>query len=200
MPFIAYPLMLLQASLASVVAGLLLCTMLWLAVRRWPALAARRSPWLAAQLLLAGVFVLSLLPHSQVVSVVPEMHLPVAASLPEQAMTADRLLPAATQLPASAAPDWPPLLALLPWIWLAIYTAGMALAAWRQWRGHARLAQLLSLARHRRTSWASAAALAVAGSRCAGVAHAAGLVAPPFAVAGPPGAVFTSAAAIDDRT
>lgn len=147
MPLIAYPLMLFQASLASVVAGLLLCAMLWLAVRRWPALAARRSPWLAAQLLLAGVFILSLLPHSQVVSVVPEMHLPVAASVPEQAITIDRLPAAANPLPASAAPDWPPLLALLLWIWLVMYTAGMALAAWRQWRSHARLAQLLSLAR-----------------------------------------------------
>ena len=60
-----FSLTLLQASAACLVTGPLLWAMLSLAQRRWPALAAQRSVWLGAQLVLAAVFVLPLLPDTR---------------------------------------------------------------------------------------------------------------------------------------
>src|SRR5450830_395675 len=78
-----FALTLLRATVACLLAGLLLQVLLHLAQRRWPVLAAQRGVWLGAQLLLACVFILSLLPHSQRVSVVPEVSLPVATTVIE---------------------------------------------------------------------------------------------------------------------
>ncbi|MGK5052503.1 M56 family metallopeptidase [Janthinobacterium sp. RB2P8] len=139
-----FSLTLLQASAACLVTGPLLWAMLRLAQRRWPALAAQRSVWLGAQLVLAAVFVLPLLPDTRQLSVVPELSVPVylASAAPDVPMA---MVAPATGL--SSAASW---LALLPSAWGLIYLLGVACAAWRWQRGHAMLRTLLQLARRRR--------------------------------------------------
>ncbi|NRR33581.1 peptidoglycan DD-metalloendopeptidase family protein [Oxalobacteraceae bacterium] len=64
MPFDILSMKFLLACAASVLAGLLLRGLLALALRRWPALAAQRAVWLAAQAVLLAVFALTLAPRS----------------------------------------------------------------------------------------------------------------------------------------
>ena len=72
-----FALTLLQATAACLLSGWLLQGVLSLALRRWPALAAQRSAWLGAQLVLAAAFVLPLLPDTHQLSVVPGLSVPM---------------------------------------------------------------------------------------------------------------------------
>ncbi|UQV44915.1 peptidoglycan DD-metalloendopeptidase family protein [Janthinobacterium lividum] len=139
-----FSLTLLQASAACLVTGPLLWAMLSLAQRRWPALAAQRSVWLGAQLVLAAVFVLPLLPDTRQLSVVPELSVPVflASAAPD--------VPKAMAAPTAGLPSAAAWLALVPPAWGLIYVLGVACAAWRWQRGHAMVRTLLQLARRRR--------------------------------------------------
>ncbi|WP_317201160.1 M23/M56 family metallopeptidase [Janthinobacterium sp.] len=116
---------LLHAALSCLLAGLLLCGALRLALRRWPALAAQRAVWLLAQSLLGAVFVLALLPRNPQWSVLPPLSLTAgAASLPVMAP----LAAVVGAPPALAGVDW---LAGLPMLWLPLYAAGLVLACLR---------------------------------------------------------------------
>ena len=149
-----FALTVLQATVACLLAGLLLRCLLPLAQRRWPALAAQRSAWLASLLVLAAVFLLPLLPHGQQISVVPEISL--AAAVPA---AADAILPLAASASLTAAsPELmpaPPVeapsatawLGMLATVWLGIYLLGLAMLAWRRWRGRHTLRALLQAAR-----------------------------------------------------
>ncbi|NVI83404.1 MULTISPECIES: M23/M56 family metallopeptidase [Janthinobacterium] len=139
-----FSLTLLQASVACLVTGPLLWALLSLAQRRWPALAAQRSVWLVAQLVLAAVFVLPLLPDTRQLSVVPELSVPVslAGAAPDVQL--------AMAGPAAGLPPTASWLALVPSAWGLIYLLGVACAAWRWQRGHAMLRSLLQLAQRRR--------------------------------------------------
>ncbi|MGK5080370.1 M56 family metallopeptidase [Janthinobacterium sp. HLX7-2] len=141
-----FSLTLLQASAACLLTGLLLWGLLSLAQRRWPALAAQRSVWLGAQLVLTTAFLLPLLPDSQQLSVVPEVAVPVALVNQAFIAPADMALPAvAASVPSGAA--W---LALVPTAWGLIYLLGLAYSAWRYQRGRAMMHTLLTLAHPRR--------------------------------------------------
>lgn len=138
-------LQLLGASASSLLAGLLLCGALRLALRRWPALAGQRAVWLLALGVVGAVFALALAPRSAAWSVVPPLSLgdgaqlalavpvleaasapaPAAVSTASTASTAS-LASAASTVQSGA--DWMP---WLPTVWLALYLAGLLLALWR---------------------------------------------------------------------
>ena len=145
-----FALTLLRATVACLLTGLLLQGLLHLAQRRWPVLSAQRGVWLGAQLLLVAVFMLSLLPHSQRISVVPEVSLPVVT-------TATEVLPAPLAQPAAAstvpADESPEIASNTIWLkrlalaWLLVYPCGVAYMAWRYRRNQAMVMTLLKAAR-----------------------------------------------------
>ena len=144
-----FALTLLQATAACLCAGLLLRGLLHLALRRWPALAAQRSAWLAALLMLAAVFLLPLLPQGQQISVVPEISLPAAmpaapvAALPLAKPASLRASLPVSLLETPSATTW---LSMLSGVWLGVYVLGLAVLAWRRWRCHHSLRVLLQAA------------------------------------------------------
>ena len=143
-----FALTLLQATLACLLGGWLLRGLLYLALRRWPALGAQRSVWLGALLVLLAVFLLPLLPHGRQISVVPEISLPAAASaaaLPRDEAEAEVVpaLAAAALAPAPSATTW---LSMLAIAWLGVYALGLAVMARRRWRGRASVRSLLKAA------------------------------------------------------
>lgn len=145
-------LILFQASLASLLAGLLIHGALLLLQRRWPVLVSRRLVWLAAQGAIGAVFVLSLLPHAG--PVVPAVRLPAAvyAAAPANLIPATGMAPA-TPLPAPVPATGLPLLPLLPWLswlpllWLAVYPLGLLCMLLRRWHGRRVWADLLLVSR-----------------------------------------------------
>lgn len=144
-----FALTLLQATAACLFAGLLLQGLLHLAQGRWPALAAQRSPWLAAALVLAAVFLLPLLPQGQQISVVPEFSLPAAAQAAPEAVlpaAAPALRPAPLPAPLLDAPSVTAWLSMLATLWLGVYPLGLAVLAWRRWRSRSTLRILLQAA------------------------------------------------------
>ncbi|WP_374582275.1 peptidoglycan DD-metalloendopeptidase family protein [Pseudoduganella sp.] len=151
-----FPLVFLQACLASVLAGAGAWLLLRLAARTWPALQARRAPWLLAVAAVAASLALGLLPASWRPAIVPVLELPAA--------TVSGADPRAPSLAAhggnhtasggddatddGATPLAPaPALLWLGYAWLAIYAAGLAAAGarWLQARRH--LDALLAAAR-----------------------------------------------------
>ncbi len=128
MAYSSYPLVFLQASLTA----LAVCTAAWaallLARRRWPGLAQRRLPWLAAQLAGAVSLVLVMLPG-----------LPRYSLLPAGAPAAVIAVPAAGSAPladggtGSDDLDDASGLPVLGWLWLACYGGGLA---WHVRRWH----------------------------------------------------------------
>ena len=148
-----FALTLLQATAACLLSGCLLQGLLSLAQRRWPALAAQRSVWLAALLVLAAAFVLPLLPDTRQLSVVPELSVPasLAGAAPDLPLTPlTPLMPLAMHAPAAGQPAAASWLALVPLAWCWIYVLGVAWTAWRWQRGRAMLRSLLGLAQRRR--------------------------------------------------
>ena len=139
-----FALTLLQATAACLLSGWLLQGVLSLALRRWPALAAQRSAWLGAQLVLAAAFVLPLLPDTHQLSVVPGLSVPLALA------SAAPALPLAVDVPAASRPSAAAWLALVSAAWGLIYLLGVAGTAWRWQRGRALLRALLQVARRRR--------------------------------------------------
>jgi murein DD-endopeptidase MepM/ murein hydrolase activator NlpD len=71
MAAIPLSLRMVPAGLACLLAGLMLATVLHIALRRWPALAARRVVWLGGQAVLAAVFFVSLIPQTARLSLLP---------------------------------------------------------------------------------------------------------------------------------
>ena len=130
---------LVQASVACMLTGLLLWGLLSQAARHWPALAAQRSVWLGAQLVLAAAFVLPLLPATQQLSVVPEVGVPAALAVLNPLDPLGPLghlapgLPMATDAPATAPPSGMAWLALASPAWSLLYLLGLVCTAWR-WR------------------------------------------------------------------
>lgn len=146
-----FALTLLQATAACLCAGLLLQGLLHLAQGRWPVLAAQRSAWLAAALVLGAVFLLPLLPQGQKISVVPEFSLPAAAQAAPEAllpMAAPASVPRSAPLPAPLveAPSVTAWLSMLATLWLGVYPLGLAVLAWRRWRSRGTLRTLLRAA------------------------------------------------------
>ena len=139
-----FALTLLQATAACLLSGWLLQGVLSLALRRWPALAAQRSAWLGAQLVLAAAFVLPLLPDTHQLSVVPGLSVPLALA------SAAPALPLAVDVPAASRPSAAAWLALVSAAWGLIYLLGVAGTAWRWQRGRALLRALLQVAQQRR--------------------------------------------------
>lgn len=63
----------LLAGVGCVLVGLAMCGVLKAALRAWPALAARRNAWLAAQIVVAGAALLPFLPRGGQISVAPAL-------------------------------------------------------------------------------------------------------------------------------
>ncbi|WP_342118288.1 M23/M56 family metallopeptidase [Pseudoduganella sp. OTU4001] len=151
-----FALVFLQASLASLLAGAGAWLLLRTAARAWPALQARRAPWLLAVAFAAASLALGLLPPALRPSIVPAIELP--AVLSPTALPRDGAPDHAGPGPASRAaaddatddgamPLEPaPALLWLGYAWLAIYGAGLAATATRWLQAKRRLNALLSAA------------------------------------------------------
>ena len=142
----------LHASIASLLAGA--CTWLLLrgAARAWPALEARRAPWLLGVAAVAGTLALGILPGAARLSLVPAIELPAVLAPAAQ----PNLAAGTGSDPASgeetafddhgAAPIAPaPALLWLGYGWLALYGGGLAVAAGRWMQARRRLAALLAV-------------------------------------------------------
>ncbi|MGW8394986.1 peptidoglycan DD-metalloendopeptidase family protein [Pseudoduganella sp. HUAS MS19] len=151
----------LQASIASLLAGA--CTWLLLrgVARTWPALEARRAPWLLGIAAVAGTLALGLLPGAARLSIVPAIELPAVLA---NATLADGTGRNALQAGATngdgsgaiagedaafdghgATPIEPaPALLWLGYFWLALYGSGLLLAAARWLQARRRLCALLA--------------------------------------------------------
>lgn len=125
-------LLLLQASMASVAAGLCIWAALQLALRLSPALAAQRWTWLLPQLCIVATFLLLLVPQSGKLSVVPafdlstKLVLPAAVPAEAGSQASDDGLDAA--LGSDTAGMW---LAQGAQAWLLVYFAGLSIAIGR---------------------------------------------------------------------
>lgn len=150
-----FPLLFLQACLASLVVGAAAWLLLRSAARVWPALQARRTPWLLAVGAVAASLAFGLLPASWRPSIVPALELPgvmvaaVASPAPPWAPPAaghadltdkDGTDEGGTPLAPA------PLLRWLGYAWLAIYAAGLAAACARWLRARRHLNALLAAA------------------------------------------------------
>lgn len=153
-----------QASLACVVAGLFLSALLSVAARRWPALHAARTPWLAAQLLCVLALVVGSLPQQARLGLLPPVQiaapllLTAPASVPASDAAAINMTAAganagrvsaaapadAVQYSAvTAATDWP---VLAGWTWCALYLTGLLAAVLRLLQAQRATGRLLALA------------------------------------------------------
>lgn len=155
----------LLAGVSCAVAGLAVYLLLNAALRVWPALAARRSVWLAAQLVVAGAALLPFLPHGEQISVAPAVTLGAQESSAIHRLALDDSggeREAGQSGHASAArPDgdsiassrlagmaWPSALAVgLPVLWTALYIAGLACALARVRRTRMLWRRVLAAAR-----------------------------------------------------
>jgi len=154
-----------QAGVACLFIGLMLAAVLEIALRRWPALAARRVVWLGGQAALALLFFLSLIPQTSHLSPFPDVALatPLDTLGPRQqagtavhgaeAQVPDIEVPAASvsaqPTPADAGARWPSagtLMASLPAICLLAYCAGLLWRLRSVRHGHALVHALFSAA------------------------------------------------------
>ena len=142
-----FALQFLQASLASIVTAAIALLVLRLATRVWPALEARRAPWLLACAAIAFSLALPLLPAASSLSIVPALELPAQAHAAETAaaVAAHEADSGATD-GLTAQPLQPaPALVWLGVAWLAIYAIGLATAIARWLRAQRQVATLLSV-------------------------------------------------------
>ena len=168
-----FALVFLQASIASLLAGTCAWLLLRLAARAWPALEARRTPWLLALAAVATTLALGLLPASARLSLVPALELPGVPPADSRqpasgACGAAKAGPVAAQsaCPGQAAGAEPgdandaagdfhdghgawavepsPALRWLGYAWLAIYAGGLATASARWLQARRRLATLMA--------------------------------------------------------
>lgn len=151
-----FPLVFLQACLASLLAGAGAWLLLRAAAHAWPALQARRTPWLLAVAAVAASLALGLLPASWRPSIVPALELPAVSSAATAALPSSVNAAGGVQADAGsedATDDGAALLAPAPallWLgyaWLAVYGAGLATAGVRWWQARRHLHGLLGAAR-----------------------------------------------------
>ncbi|GGY97904.1 M56 family metallopeptidase [Pseudoduganella plicata] len=134
------PLVFLQASVSALVTSTVAWAALRLAQRRWPSLAARRTPWLLALLAGAITLVLVMLPVTPRYSVLPAAMTaagaaaPAAASQPADVGNGSDDLEDGTILP------------LFGWLWLTCYLAGATWNGVRWLRAHRAVHRLLHAA------------------------------------------------------
>lgn len=155
----------LLAGVSCAVAGLAVYLLLNAAQRVWPALAARRSVWLAAQLVVAGAALLPFLPYGEQISVAPAVTLGVQESSAIHSLalddSGDERYTAQSGHASATRPDgdrtassrlagmaWPSALAVgLPVLWTALYIAGLACALARVLRTRMLWRRVLAAAR-----------------------------------------------------
>ena len=156
----------LLAGVSCALAGVAMYCLLNAALRVWPALAARRAVWLAAQIVVAGAALLPFLPHGEQISVAPAVTLGVEESSAIRRLAledgGDRHGAAKPSGHAGTAPrdaagdggDRPPPMAAssalavgLPILWTALYAAGLAYALGRLLRARMLWRRLLAAAR-----------------------------------------------------
>jgi len=156
----------LLAGVSCALAGLAMYWLLNAALRVWPALAARRAVWLAAQAVVAAAALLPFLPHGEIISVAPAVTLGAeessalrSLSLEDDEDRRDDAQPSghagtATHDAAGDAGNRPPSMAApsalavgLPISWAALYAAGLAYALARLLRAHMLWRRLLAAAR-----------------------------------------------------
>lgn len=140
------------ASASCLLAAALLWLALALASRAWPVLAANRSVWLLSQAVIGGIFVLALMPQRASLSLTPPIAIERSAppAQPQGALQADTGAHTGAHTGADTgadhdAPDadWWELAAQA---WLALYCAGLLLAAGRWARAHRHLRILMASA------------------------------------------------------
>ena len=121
---------LLQASVACAAVSLPVWLLLEWAVRRWPAISVSRSVWVMSHLLIVAAFVLVLLPQSAQLSVLAPIEIGRAAGAAQDApLLVDAMLEATLDdADPAAGGAW---LGALASAWLAIYCAGVLVAAGR---------------------------------------------------------------------
>jgi murein DD-endopeptidase MepM/ murein hydrolase activator NlpD len=158
------------ASVIGVAVAALLYLMLAMAARRWPALAARRSPWLLAQAAVVAAFALALVPptplpggalitvHSDALALAlapaDEVSMPLARTGVATAVASARSQAPSPSVdaaaPRRAAGTTQVLAALVPSLasgWLLVYAAGVLWRGLRGARNHLRWRVLLASAR-----------------------------------------------------
>ncbi len=149
----------LLAGVSCALAGLAMYYLLNAALRAWPALAARRMVWLAAQIVVACAALLPFLPHGEQISVAPAVTLGAEESLAirlalddggDRRGDADHpphdgASAAGARLSSMAAPS--ALAVGLPVLWTALYAAGLAYALARILRARMLWRRLLTASR-----------------------------------------------------
>lgn len=149
-----FPLVFLQACLASLLAGAGAWLLLRSAARVWPALEARRTPWLLAVAAVAASLALGLLPASWRPSIVPVLELPGVVA-PSATPAPQPTSPAASHMDlagdeatdeGSTALEPSPQLRWLGYAWLVIYGAGLAASCVRWLHARRHLNALLAAA------------------------------------------------------
>ncbi|PRC93597.1 M23/M56 family metallopeptidase [Solimicrobium silvestre] len=125
-----FSLLFLQASISCTVVALIVWGVLALAVRIWPGLSIQRSVWLLAQVAIGVAFLLVWVPQTAHLSILPTFtiaatskhdmptHIDMARPIVEQTKLTD---------PASDEEVGTFNVTHLAWIWLAVYSAGLAL-------------------------------------------------------------------------
>ncbi len=163
----------MQACASCMLAGLLLWTLLAVALRCWPALLPRRAIWLAAQAVTAGAALLACVPLPALIGMAPTVTL--SASETSTIRKAAQLFetrdtPAANALDGDSDAPLSPMM-LLPALWIAIYGTGLATAlvrllrARRVWRALLASGELLALPALRAHAAFSESQLAAIASR-----------------------------------
>lgn len=148
----------LLAGVSCALAGLAMYYLLNAALRAWPALAARRMVWLAAQIVVACAALLPFLPHGEQISVAPAVTLGAEESLAirlalddggdrrgDADHPHDGASAAGARLSSMAAPS--ALAVGLPVLWTALYAAGLAYALARILRARMLWRRLLTASR-----------------------------------------------------
>jgi hypothetical protein len=150
-----FALVFLQASVASLLAGACTWLLLRTTARIWPALEARRAPWLLGAAAVAGTLALGVLPSSARPSLVPAIELPAVWSSAVRPGPAGHGAARADD-PAANGDDAvfddhgaiaiapAPALLWLGYLWFSAYTAGLALAGVRWIQARRRLNALLA--------------------------------------------------------